>query len=89
MALRWADLGRYLDKASSRRRSRQPLIYQRPNGGFSLTALPASHLVGRAYALAFLDDIVGLPDWAKSEPCDVSATSSLSRVTTEERLAMV
>lgn len=64
------------------------VVYQRPDGGFSLTALPASHLIGRAYALKFPDDIVGLPDWAKTEMYDVSATSSLSRATTDDRLAM-
>ena len=63
------------------------VVYQRPDGGFSLTALPASHLIGRAYALKF-DDIVGLPDWAKTELYDVSATSSLSQATTDDRLAM-
>jgi uncharacterized protein (TIGR03435 family) len=64
------------------------VVYQRSDGGFSLTALPASHLLGRAYALTFADDIVGLPDWAKTELYDVSATSSLSRATTDDRLAM-
>jgi uncharacterized protein (TIGR03435 family) len=64
------------------------VVYQRPDGGFSLTALPASHLIGRAYGLKFPDDIVGLPDWAKTELFDVSATSSLSRATTDDRLAM-
>jgi len=64
------------------------VVYQRPDGGFSLTALPASHLIIRAYALDFGDDIVGLPEWAKSERYDVSATSSLSQATTDERLGM-
>jgi len=63
-------------------------VYQRPDGGFSLTALAASHLIGRAYELRFPDDVVGLPDWAKTELYDVSATSSLSRATADERLAM-
>jgi hypothetical protein len=55
------------------------VIYQRPDGGFSLTALPASLLIARAYALTIADDIVGLPDWAENEMYDVSATSSLAR----------
>lgn len=53
-----------------------------------MTALPASHLIIRAYALVFGDDIVGLPDWAKTELYDISATSSLSQATTDDRLAM-
>jgi uncharacterized protein (TIGR03435 family) len=63
-------------------------VYQRPDGGFSLTALPASHLIIRAYALTFADDVVGLPEWAKTELYDVSATSSLARATSKDRLAM-
>jgi len=64
------------------------VVYQRPDGGFSLTALAASHLIGRAYELRFPDDVVGLPDWAKTGLYDVIATSSLSRATADERLAM-
>jgi hypothetical protein len=41
-----------------------------------------------AYALTLADDVVGLPDWAENEMYDVSATSSLARATTEDRLAM-
>ena len=64
------------------------VVYQRPDGGFSLTNLPASHLIARAYALASSDDMVGLPTWAKTEPYDVSATSSLSRATADDRRSM-
>jgi len=64
------------------------VVYQRPDGGFSLTALPPSLLIARAYALTQANDIVGLPDWAEDELYDVSATSPLLQATTEDRLAM-
>jgi uncharacterized protein (TIGR03435 family) len=64
------------------------VVYQRPDGGFSLTNLPASHLIVRAYGLNSVDDVVGLPDWARTDMYDVSATASLSRATSDERLAM-
>ena len=64
------------------------VVYQRPDGGFSFTNLPASHLLVRAYALNSVDDLVGLPTWATTDMYDVSATSSLLRATTDDRLTM-
>jgi uncharacterized protein (TIGR03435 family) len=64
------------------------VVYQRPDGGFSLTNHPASALVARAYGLKSSEDIVGLPTWAQTDLYDVSATSSLSRATTDDRLSM-
>src|SRR5215208_4086063 len=59
---------------------------QRPDGGFTLTNIPVSVLVSRAYPGI---DVTGLPDWARSDRYDVSAISSLPRPTPEDRIAMV
>jgi len=63
-------------------------VYQRPDGGFSLTALPPSLLIARAYALTQANDIVGLPDWAEDELYDVSATSPLLQATSSQNPAV-
>lgn len=62
---------------------------QRPDGGFTMVAVPVGTLISRAYPPAAPIDIVGLPGWAMSERYDVSATSSLSSPTPVERMAML
>lgn len=64
---------------------------ERPDGGFTLLNVPMMTLVARAQFPAIAPvDMVGLPDWARSERYDVSVTSPLSRrATPEERAAMV
>jgi uncharacterized protein (TIGR03435 family) len=64
---------------------------ERPDGGFTLLNVPMMTLVARAqFPLIAPVDMVGLPEWARSERYDVSATSPLSRpATPQERAAMV
>ena len=64
---------------------------ERPDGGFTLLNVPMMTLVARAqFPLIAPIDMVGLPEWARSERYDVSATSPLSRpATPQERAAMV
>jgi uncharacterized protein (TIGR03435 family) len=64
-------------------------VNQRPDGGFTMTNFPAGTFIARAYPPTIPADIVGLPGWAMSERYDVSATSSLSRATAEDRIAML
>jgi uncharacterized protein (TIGR03435 family) len=64
---------------------------QRPDGGFTITRATAALLIMRAHPIPGLgaDDIVGLPGWARTEAFDVSATSTLTRATPEDRIAML
>ena len=64
---------------------------ERPDGGFTLLNVPMMTLVARAqFPLIAPIDMVGLPEWARSERYDVSATSPLSRpATPQERATMV
>jgi uncharacterized protein (TIGR03435 family) len=68
-----------------------PQNIQRPDGGFTMTRVTAVLLIMRAHPIPDLgvDDIVGLPDWARREAFDVSATSTLTRATSEDRTAMM
>lgn len=63
--------------------------YERPDGGFTATNAPVSTLITRAYPPAIPIEMSGLPEWAASERYDVSATSSLSRPTPDDRMAML
>lgn len=64
---------------------------ERPDGGFTLLNVPMMTLVARAQFPAIAPvDMAGLPEWARTERYDVSATSPLSRpATPQERAAMV
>jgi uncharacterized protein (TIGR03435 family) len=64
---------------------------ERPDGGFTLLNVPMMTLVARAQFPGIAPiDMVGLPEWARSERYDVRATSPLSRpATPQERAAMV
>jgi uncharacterized protein (TIGR03435 family) len=64
---------------------------ERPDGGFTLLNVPMMTLVGRAQFPGIAPiDMVGLPDWSRSERYDVIATSPLGRpATPQERAAMM
>jgi uncharacterized protein (TIGR03435 family) len=62
---------------------------QRPDGGFTMTNIPAAILISRAYPPNAPVDMAGLPGWAMSERYDVSATSTLSQAMPEDRVAMM
>jgi uncharacterized protein (TIGR03435 family) len=64
---------------------------ERPDGGFTLINVPMMTLVGRAQFPGIAPiDMVGLPDWSRSERYDVRATSPLGRpATPQERAAMM
>jgi uncharacterized protein (TIGR03435 family) len=54
-----------------------------------MTNIPVGTLISRAYPFAVPIDMVGLPGWAMSERYDVSAISSLSSPTPDDRTAML
>jgi uncharacterized protein (TIGR03435 family) len=64
---------------------------ERPDGGFTLLNVPMMTLVARAqFPLVAPVDMVGLPEWARSERYDVAATSPLTRpATPQERAEML
>jgi uncharacterized protein (TIGR03435 family) len=62
---------------------------ERPDGGLRLTRVLVSVLIARAYPPAIPVEIIGLPDWAKTDRYDVIATSTLSRATPADRIAML
>src|SRR5688572_24876213 len=62
---------------------------QRPDGGFIMTNVPVTSLIVRLYPENRPADVVGLPDWARSERYDVSATSTLTQATPEDRVVMM
>ena len=62
---------------------------ERPDGGLRMTSVPVSVLIARAYPPAIPLEMVGLPDWAKTERYDVIATSTLSSATRDDRIAML
>ena len=64
---------------------------ERPDGGFVLLNVPMMTLVARAqFPIIPPVDMVGLPEWARSERYDVRTVSPLGRpATPEERAAMI
>ena len=65
------------------------LPVERPDGGFRLTNIPVTTLIARAYLPAIPVEIIGLPEWARTERYDVSATSTIARATLDDRIAML
>lgn len=63
-------------------------VRQRPDGGLTMLNIPAMTFVARAYATPPID-MVGLPDWARTERYDLEATASLSNPTPEQRATMI
>jgi uncharacterized protein (TIGR03435 family) len=75
--------------ASQAGRFENPTRIDRPDGGFTWTSVPVMTLIARAYPIDIPADIVGLPEWARREYYNVSATSTLSTATAEDRTAML
>ena len=63
------------------------LPIQRPDGGFIIRNQSVRSFIGRAYP--GMDDIFGLPEWASLERYDISATSTLTKATDDDRIAMM
>ena len=61
----------------------------RPDGALTMTNVTVGLIIARAYPSTVPRDIADLPDWARSERFDVSATSSLSQATADDRAAML
>jgi uncharacterized protein (TIGR03435 family) len=64
-------------------------INVRPDGGIAMANIPVATLISRAYPSHVPADMAGLPAWAMSERYDVSATSTLSKSTADDRAAMM
>src|SRR5262245_47465457 len=62
---------------------------QRPDGSLTATNVSISTLIARAYEASIPGGTADLPAWARTERYDVSATSTLSKATLEERAAMI
>jgi uncharacterized protein (TIGR03435 family) len=59
-----------------------------PDGSLRMAGVTAAQLLSRAYPLDEYD-IVGAPDWSRTERYDVRTTSVVSNPTADERQAMV
>jgi uncharacterized protein (TIGR03435 family) len=75
-------------KLNTSSRPSEPPV-ERPDGGLRMIHVPVMTLIARAYPPAIPAEMIGLPDWARNEYYDVSATSSLSRATADDRAAMM
>jgi uncharacterized protein (TIGR03435 family) len=62
---------------------------ERPDGAVSLMNTPAMTLIAMAYPPVVPKDMIGLPEWAKTERYDFRATSTLSHATPDERARMI
>jgi len=63
-----------------------PQPIQRPDGSLVLTNVPVNNLIARAYPGL---DIVGLPEWVRTERYDVATTSTLTTATADDRATMM
>ena len=61
----------------------------RPDGGLRITNIPVMTLIARAYPPAIPAELIGLPEWTRTERYDVSATSVLTSATKDDRAAML
>jgi hypothetical protein len=61
---------------------------QRPDGGVTMTRVAVPLLIALAHQMSTAD-FVGLPDSATREYYDITATSSISNPTNEDRMAML
>jgi uncharacterized protein (TIGR03435 family) len=68
---------------------RSNVVTWRPDGGLTMTNVALPVIISRAYPGTGPGDIADLPDWARNARFDVSATSSLSQVTADDRAAML
>jgi uncharacterized protein (TIGR03435 family) len=64
---------------------------QRPDGGITITNTRIMTLIVRAYpgVVMLPTDIVGMPGWAMNDGYDVSATSTLTQASADDRAAMM
>ena len=62
-------------------------VSERPDGGLIAANVPVATLISRAYPSAV--PIADLPGWASTDRYDVTATSSLSVATADDRTAML
>ena len=58
----------------------------RPDGSLTLKNVNVNALIARAYPGT---DIVGLPDWVRTERFDIATTSTLTTATADDRIAML
>jgi uncharacterized protein (TIGR03435 family) len=65
-----------------------PPFQDRPDGGFTATNVAVMIFVARAYPPAIPVEMIGLPDWARTERYDIMATASVARPTADDRIAM-
>ena len=65
------------------------IVRQRPDGGLTTTRTPVATIIYRAYPDASAPDTVGLPDWARRDFYDITATSPLTTATVDQRAAML
>ena len=65
------------------------MMTQRPDGGLTMSRVPVAMILSVAYQPMSTADMVGLPEWATRDYYDISATSSLTNPTPEQRTAMV
>ena len=66
-----------------------PPFQDRPDGGFTATNVAVTTFVARAYPPAIPVEMIGLPDWARTERYDIIATASVTRPTADDRIAML
>jgi uncharacterized protein (TIGR03435 family) len=62
---------------------------QRLDGRIIITNVPVSNLIARAYPPTLPVEIVGLPEWARRDGYDLSATSPLSSATRDDHVMML
>ena len=63
-------------------------VTQRPDGGVTMTNVPAGLIIARAYGVAPVN-MVNLPGWANRERYDLNATASVPGATADQRAAML
>lgn len=61
----------------------------RPDGSVTMTNVTVATMIARAYPDNVQVDMAGLPDWARRDRFDLSATSPLSQATAGDRIAML
>src|SRR5262249_8534887 len=73
------------------RGTRQAPVRVSPDGTFMMTASPTFELVKAAYPEIQYDNVVGFPDWAKSERYNITAKppDSVTYATAGQQIAML
>ena len=64
-------------------------LTERPDGGLRSINRPLYTLIARAYPPTLPVEIVGVPEWARTDRYDVIATASLAHATPDDRAAML